>query len=220
MATRPLRDFLPLVLPHAPTCPRPVAEQYLRLAAIEWCERTRCWRHIASTTLTNAQDEVIAAPDYATVHEIETAYFNGVELTPTQFSSADPADMDAAAGLGTPKYITQTAPNTVRVIPFAAGSLDLTLFLKPRSGTEYGTDPLDPLQDKYNVVPEHIFIQNAEAVAEGALARLLLLKDVAWFNPKLALFYRDRFDNACTGKFNSEIRGQQRASARSTAHFL
>lgn len=223
MPTRPLSDFLPLVLPHATDCPRPVAEQYLRLAAIEWCERTRCWRHIETTTLA-ANGQAIVAPDYATIFEIETAEFidgndNAVPLTPTQFSSIGPTDA-ATANAGAPVYITQVSPNTISVIPFAAGDVKLSLFLKPRSGTEYGTNPADPLQDRFNVVPEHIFIQNAEAIAEGALARLLAIKGAAWNDPNLAAFYFQRFEAACNRAFRSEVRGQQRAPARARAYFM
>lgn len=219
MPTRPLSDFLPLVMPHCATAPRPTVEQYLRLAAIEWCERTRCWRHAAQFAIDEA-NEVIVAPDYATVHEIETAYFNNTTpLSPTQFSSFSPDDF---ADQGSPQYITQSAPNTISILPFTAGTLNLSLFLKPRSGTEYGTNPADPLQDKYNVVPEHLFIQSAEAIAEGALARLLALpaESAEWSNPKMAMYYRQRFDEACDRKFNSHIKGQHRARKRTRANWF
>jgi hypothetical protein len=221
--TRPLRDFLPLVLPHAQYCPRPVAEQYLRLAAIEWCERTRCWRHVSTMDLTE-QGEAIVSPDYATIFEIESAEFSSetvssTELVATQFTQISLSDAEAMEG-NAPRYITQVSPNSVTVLPFMVGSLSLSLFLKPRAGTEYGNDPADPLQDKYNVIPEHVFIQSAEKIAEGALARLLAIKDTKWHDPKMAGYYAGRFNEACDRHFSSELRGQQRAPRRSRPEFI
>ena len=46
-----LTKFLPMVLPHVPECPHGVATFNLRLAAIEFCERTLCWRHLAKVTI-------------------------------------------------------------------------------------------------------------------------------------------------------------------------
>ena len=222
MATRPLIDFMPHVMPHCPTAPRPLVEQALRMAAREYCERTRCWRQIVETPI-DTQNEGIVCPEYATVHEIESAYFDTTnELTPTQFSVFDPVELDASANVGAPRYITQTQPNTVSIIPFQAGTLTLTLFLKPRSGSEYGVDGADTLQDRYNVVPEHLFIQSAEQIAEGALSRLLALpaETAEWSNPKMAMYYAGRFEEACSAKFNSHIKGQHRAKRRSRAHWF
>jgi hypothetical protein len=224
VTTRPLADFLPLVLPHAPRCPRPVAEQYLRLSAIEWCERTRCWRSILTTAI-SAQESAIVAPVYATIHEIERAEFsasnvNQYELTPTQFSSVSLKDFGDTTTGATPRYITQVAPNAVSVLPFMAGTLELSLFLKPRFGSELGFDAEDPLQDRYNVVPEHIFIQSAEHIADGALSRLLALPDQEWTNPQMAGYYGSRFEASCNRAFSNQIKGQHRAVPRSRANFL
>lgn len=219
LPTRPLKDFLPMVLPEAPACPRPVAEQYLRLAAIEFCERTRCWRHVSTQTI-STQEPAIVAPDYATIHEIETAEWDGeYELEPTQFSEVDPDAYGAAAGeAGPARYITQTAPNQVAVVPFDTGSLRLSLFLKPRSGSEYGNDPNDPLQDRYNVVPEFMLIQHGDHIASGALARILTLPKQTFTNPQMAQVHLARFERACDNKFSSNMKGQHRAKRRVKAH--
>jgi len=213
--TRALKDFLPLVTPLAIGCPDPVAIQNLRLAAIEWCERTRAWRHITEQAIVT-NDDAIVAPSYATIHVIETASFDGQPLIPTQFSSIDETTRAATDGeFGPPIYITQTSPNQVAVIPFKTGTLDLTLFLKPRSGSEFGgVTPGVQLQDTQNVVPEYIFVQSAEIIAFGALSRLLLIKDQPFTDPKLAGFYLARFEAACNNAFTQGIKGQQQARVR------
>ena len=70
------------------------------------------------------------------------------------------------------------------------------------------------------VVPEHIFVQSAENIAEGALARLLALpaEDAPWSNPKMAMYFAGRFEAACDRKFATHIKGQQRARRRTKTH--
>lgn len=221
MTTRPLRDMLPLVLPHAPGCPYIEIIKNLRLAAIEWCERTRCWRSITTVTISE-QGQAVVAPDYATIHEIETARMGGQELTPTQFSHVDQQARSATEDSGAvPQYITQVSPNEITLVPFAAGDLELTLFLKPRSGDEFGSNGQGGwLQDDQNVIPAHIFVQDAEALAWGALSRLLSQPRKDWTDPNMGLLYRKKFDDRADGKFNSQIVGQQRARPRARPQWI
>lgn len=218
MAMRSLHDLLSMVLPHAPGCPNPVALKNLRLAAIEWCERTRAWRSITTATVTE-QGFAVVAPDFATIHEIETASFEGVELMPTQFSEVDPSNMVETGAM--PEYITQVSPNTVTLVPFKTGELQLTLFLKPRSGDEFGSNGAGGLkQDDQNQIPEHVFIQSGESIVFGALARLLLMPKVDWRDDKKGLYYKAEFDARVTDQFSSSIKGQQKAPARPRPQFI
>lgn len=222
-AVRTLRDFLPLVMPYLDGAPYITVEQALRLAAIDWCERTRAWRAILSVDLTE-QGQAVVAPDYAAIHEIETAHWQGpngeeIELRPTQYSEVEPAQIDGTAEPGTPRYITQVAPGTISVIPFSAGTLRLTLFLKPRGGPEFGDDGAGtPLHEKQNVLPEHVFIQDAEAIASGALHRVLTIPGKPWTNDRLAAFHFQQFEARADTKFRSQMTGQQRARVRSRPH--
>lgn len=217
--TRPLSDLLPLVVPHVATAPRPAIEQALRLSAIEWCERTRCWRHITTLAI-DARRKAVAAPPYATIHRIESARWNGeYDLTPVQFTQTDiieGEDADSAP----PAYLTQVSPNEVSVHPFEEGTLTLSAFLKPRSapqpGTGYGDDPADPLASSWNVVPEHVLIQSGEDVAAGALYRMMMTPGKDWTNFELGADHRARFNIAANDAYGREMRGQQRAPVRTT----
>ena len=205
-----LSEFLPLILPHAPGCPDPVATFNLRLSAIEFCERTRCWRHILNTTVTT-QNKVIVAPPYAAIHEFEHAYFEGEELAPTQFSDIDHGE-DMAGTV--PRYITQVGPDTVALYPFATGNLQLSLFLKPRGGNEYGTVSDNPLDDAYDQVPGFMLAQHGEPIAFGALARILAIPGQPFSNPQMAQFYFGRARELMDARFSTNMRGQQRAPRR------
>lgn len=210
--TTHLSDFLPLVLPHAPGCPIPVATFNLRVAAIEFCEKTRCWRNVSKQTVSR-QNATVIAPQYAAIHQIEYAYFNGEKLTPTQFSDIDQSDASALVG-DAPSYITQVTPNTVAVYPFAVGELSLSTFLKPRGGNEFGQNEENPIEDAYDFVPDFMLIQHGEPIAFGALARILAIPQQPYTNVDMAMHYLGRFREAMDGLFSSNMKGQQRAPRR------
>lgn len=214
LVMRPLSDFLRFVMPHAPGAPEIVAERCLRLAAIEFCERTRCWRQIRSFTMTVPGRSLVAAP-YATIHEIERATFDGAPLTPIQFSDIS---QDLLTGGGTPAYITQANPNSVIVYPHAEGVLELSLFLKPRADSEFLACTDEPMTDLFSRVPEHMFIQHAEAIAFGALARLLLMPKTEYFNANLGAYYEGKARERMDGLFSANLRGQHRAARRVRFH--
>lgn len=235
-------DLLPQVLPYAPTCPDFIAEQAIRMAAIEFAERSRAWRHIGAARITHrAFGEVlldgmmgdsmfhllfvsggteyravadmgigdpISGPTPAVIHEIEFAEFDGVRLTPVQFSTVSDTEE------GTPRYITQIAPNVVTVLPFAKGMIRLSLFLKPSAETLYGTDPANPLFDSLNVVPDFFITLHGQTLALGALARILSIPGEPWTDEQKAVFYKAEFEAKLSGAFRQNMRGQQRAPIR------
>lgn len=208
-----LTKFLPLVLPHAPECPHAMATFNLRLAAIEFCERTLCWRHLATVNI-NSDGKAMTAPPYAAIHRIESATFDGeTKLEPLQFSDVDEKTMENTAGTP-PKYITQAQYNTVRVLPFKEGTLSLSLFLKPVNGTEMLQDDDGIVTDAYDAVPEFIYTMHAEAIAAGALARLLVQPDKPWTNPEVGILYGQRFNGLMDQHFSVSLTGQHRARRR------
>ena len=62
MPTVQLSQFLHMVLPYAPGLPVMTAEHELRLAAIEFCERTRCWRHMIEVEFDDENAQAAIAP--------------------------------------------------------------------------------------------------------------------------------------------------------------
>ena len=217
--TTRLDDLMPLILPHAKDCPEPYAALQARLAAIEFCEKTRCWRHIITVPMT-INHSLVVAPMNATIHEFEEATFNGQPLTPVQYTEADPTELAETAQSGLPKWITQIAPGEVSVMPFAPGTLRLSVFLKPRHGQMFGVDSDSPLFDAYNVIPEFLFAQHAASLADGALARILMTEGEPFFSPQRAALHGARFKEACDARFSANMRGQQRAPIRTNARWM
>lgn len=204
--TVPLSVFAPLVKVYCPDAPDPIIADMVRLSVTDLCERTRCWRHIVTVDLTD-NNQAVVAPEYSAIHLFETASLNGVPLEPTQYSHIE------ANNVGAARYITQVNPNTVAVIPFEAGTLELTLFLKPRHGEDYSSDTGRP-ENAFNIAPRYLYETMAEPIAHGALARILEMPGHGYTNPQAAQQYWMRFNAFCDRQFRHSIRGQQRAVKR------
>lgn len=221
---RPLEDFFPLVMPYADMAPSPMVQQALRLSAVEFCERTRCWRHITTRTVLR-EESTIVTPPYATIFEIESATFNGLRLIATQFTQIEQGVDDQ--GGGQPAYISQKSPQSVTLIPRPMDGLDpavlvLSMFLKPKCATEQPVaSSYDPeTDDDYNVVPEFLLVQHAESIAAGALRRLCDIPGQSFTDPGRAASSMALFERACDNHFRSNLRGEHRAPSRSRAQYF
>ena len=214
--TRPLADLLPLVLPHALGCADMVASFNLRQAAIEFCEKTLCWRHI-TTQAVIANETVMVAPSYATIHKIEDAEWGGNKLTPIAYTVLSP---DAKAHLGSPIYVTQTEPNGVTLVPFSAGELTISVFLKPTQGKDWTQNADHGLIDQFDQIPEFMLHQYGEILAEGALGRILSQKGTDYYDANRAAYYLSRFSERAGNLQGSSFTGQQRAPRRTIPSFI
>jgi hypothetical protein len=209
--TAPLRDLLPLVLPHAMGVPDFVATFNLRLSAIEFCERACAWRHLVTQTIEAEGETVLVAPDYATIHKIEHADLDGTRLTPVAYTDVGPNKLGEGASAS---WITQVNPTGVKILPQQAGELTVSVFLKPRHGSDF-TASDDGMTDYFDVIPEFMAAQYGEVIAHGALARLFAMPAAEWFNPNLAAFYASGFERRAINEANASLKGQQRAPIRS-----
>jgi hypothetical protein len=198
--------FLPKILPYAPGCPEPTAFANIIKAAQTFCERTRLWRDRDQFNVTPTSCNVVCAPDGADLLEIESARFNGCLLEPIAL-----ADLEAKhptwpqMSAGEARWFTQTEPGSVLLVPTCTGTLELSTLLRP-------SDTADQLPD--------FFSQYTQAIADGALADILMLPKQTFSDPQSAQFYAMRFENRINELFNRTIQGQQRAPVRSRARFF
>lgn len=213
-----LDGLLPLAQPQANGCPAFIITQAARQAAVEFCERTRCWRHkMAFDAAGPLVPDLI--PLEAVIWEIEAASANGQPLSAVQHTDV------AADGItvGTPRYISQTNPWGVVIHPFPETGpvqIEMSVFLKPRSDHIVGLDPENPLLDSLNVVPEWMMQQHAERLVDGALSRVLMLEGEPWYSPQRAAYHREKFDAALRRNFAANMRGQQRAPIRMPTSYM
>lgn len=220
MPTIHLKQFLPRVLPYVPGCPEVLAVAHLRDAAIEFCERTKCWRAISSVAL-SANGQAMVTPSTATIHLIEEATWNGLDLIPVQFTDISPDELTGTSNTSPPRYITQIEPGKVQCYPFTTGgTLRISAFLKPRSDAIYNTDAANPFDDANAVVPDFIYQQDAESIASGAIARILAVPEHRFSNDEKSAYYRQAFNIACDHRFSRHMHGQQRAPIRVKGSYM
>ena len=207
------KELLPMIAEMVPLCPFFTSERCIREAAIEFSERSRAWRHV-STHAVIAGEHTMIAPDHTAIHEIEYAQWNGAKLTPIQFSTLElPAE-------GRPAYITQVSPGAVQLLPFEAGSLEISVFLKPLATSAIGTDAADPLHDPHDVIPDFYVSIHGTTIKHGALSLIFAIPNQVWSDPQRAAYHEEKFRRACDGSFRENLRGQQRAPSRTTARWM
>ena len=193
---------------YAPGCADQTMYFAIRQAAIEFCERTRLWRHEDEFSVTSDGCEAILAPNGAEIHEIEAVFFNGNQIEPATISWLDEHMRGWRSGQlsGIPKYFTQTEPNTIRLVPQEAGTVGLHVWLKP---SQYADELPDWMADQYR-----------ETIAHGALGRILLIPNQSFSNPELGAAFGSAFQ-AKLDKFSTKgLTGQQRAPARTRATYF
>lgn len=199
--------LLPQVMTNVPACPEIMAVRFLREAAAEFCQRTRIWKATSEFTITTPAQQDIPAIDDAQVFEIRHAILDETELTPI---SADELDdkaprwqFDTAAA--SPKYLTQTEPNTVSIYPRATGELKLSLVLEPSTTTL--------------VLPDYLVELYRVEIGIGASAKALLA-NTEFANPNLGAALSTEFQRLLGLKSYQISKGQQGGKRRSRANFL
>jgi hypothetical protein len=202
-----IEALLPRVLRHAPACPEVLALSYLRDAAKEFCRRTKLWRLSDSIELPAEGEDILCAPQGSFILKIVAARIEGASLTPVTTSWLDldrPGWRDDEAGSGA-RYVTQTAPDTIRVVPIQEGTLLFELVLSP-------TDAADQL-------PDFMVDQHAEVIANGAAGKMLKTpSDFA--NPQLGEDFEQQFKGELDRLSISARKGQQNAPLRTRGSYF
>lgn len=200
-------ELLSLVMPYAPECPEPLAIRALRNAATKVCERGRLWKETVTLAVIANESVPLAAPAGARIMEFAAPIYDGEPLTPVSLSWLDYRNPQWRDDEASPaQYLTQEAPNTVRVVPFVAGTLSLRLVLLPAKAA---TELPDFLVDDY-----------ATEISEGAIAEVLLTPAVDFANPKLGVAFSQRFEAHLDRISVAATKGQQKARLRTKASFM
>jgi hypothetical protein len=201
-------ELLPNILQYAPGCAVPAAYVAIREAATEFCERTRLWRYADDFDMTEDDAEGISTPYGSVLHEIELVQFDGDDLGARTVSWLDAFERGWRTGglTGKPQYVTQTEPNTLRVVPFQAGHVNIFVWLKPSVDAEE--------------LPDFLIDQYRETIAHGALARILAVPSKPYSNPQLATAFIQSWVSRLDEFSSMGATGQQRARPRTRASFF
>ncbi len=205
---KPIDSILGSINPYAPGCAAPTAYFAIRQAAIEFCERTRLWRYEDEFDVSAAESESIVTPYGSVLLDIERASCDGEPLEPRTVAWLDermPTWRDGGA-VGDPKYLTQLELNTMRIVPGKAGTVKISVWLKPSQ------DCMD--------LPDFMVDQYREIIAHGALGRILMMPNQPYTNGDLGAGFMASFQGKLVGLSGKSVTGQQRARVRTKASFM
>lgn len=173
-------DFHSLVLPSVLGCPIPTVDNALRLTARDFCKRTREWRESESITAPGVNNLFsIVLPLETELVRIISADVSGDPLAifgrgelPTDWAVCTPPD-----------GLYHVATTEYRVFPVPAASTVITIESAVMPDTA-GTGVGDDVYDRY-----------AEAIADGALARLMEMRQ-PWGDIEMAGIKGARYERA------------------------
>lgn len=198
-------DWIPDVAPEAPGAPEPSIEDAVRNAVIEFCQRSR-W--LVRTVPNIDHPGGATAQSFATrlplaagerVIEVQEARWYGKEiprLTPLELD-AEYGVWDFQSRTGEPRALVQEREDEYWISP--APSTSQTDALQLRVVIGYGPAALacdDAIRNRWR-----------EAIACGALGRLLVQKDQPWTDPTLGATKYGMFEEAIASAKTAAVRG-------------
>ena len=216
----PLRTLVPLISPKCPDAPLPLVLACARLAAHDFCKRTKLWREIVTATLVSGP--VKPAPANTVIVGIERAVMvaDKINLDPIAFADLPLADFDDTTDSRPPKNVYQANPNEVSVYPFQAGDVRLSLWVAPETGPRFGVSGASTQQDNQNQIPDFLFANHADCLAHGALAQILATPNEKFSDGAMAAVCRAEFERGIDSAIGEGFAGQQRARPRVKPHFF
>lgn len=206
---RDIDEMLPAVALHAPKCPDPVALRWIRWAAREYCSRARLWRDIDEITVDRPEWQGLCSIEDASIVSIETAFLNGHKLDPVAVAWLDENRPDWQFGedeVGTARFVTQTAPNTLTIVPRESGTLKVRLVLQP-SSTAF-------------TLPAFLIDEHREEIALGAAGQILMTPAAEFANPELGSILLQQFQSKRATAMVRTAKGQQGARLRTKGSYV
>jgi hypothetical protein len=170
-----------LVGPMMIDCPYPIAEQGLRLAAIEFCERTKCYANIQTKTVGNGIQSVLLSPtDDALIADIILVEWNGKPIDPITKQRADEIRLRSSTGVPEGYYRPNPEALVLAPAPESAGTLMVEMSLTPTKTA--------------GSIPKFLSDYHGDAIEHGAKARLLAQTNRPWADANLAAYHKQQFE--------------------------
>jgi hypothetical protein len=195
-----LDDFWPYILPNAKGCPAIIANQATRLAIIELCSKSLIWREYQDSINTVALQTAYA---YAPAANQQVVTLLSMTLAGDDVTVVDPQKgrtLDSKGYAGIYAYGTFTGFE-LRPAQAAAQSIVTYSALAPSIAA--------------TTVPDSMG-RYIEAIANGALSRILTAKDKEYSDPAGAVNARTRWDDAIADAKGDALRGNARTVTRTS----
>lgn len=210
MANTKYSDLLDDVLPSLAADPSdPVTEHAIKRAVIEFCAGSWIWKHLPDAIDVTAGEAVydlepLPATDIAAVM---SASLEAYPLTPKSLDWLDDNRPGWRTTTSTPKHFTQVDTEQLILAPVPAatvvGGLTLTLAMQPSQNS--------------TGFPKWIANQYIYALADGAIARLMLMPGKPWTDLQNGQDRRAKFDAAIANARASAVGGLGRAPQRTAS---
>jgi len=179
MTTVAYTEFLPEVAPLVLQCPSPTVINAIRNTAIEFCTKTNVWQETQDAEALSASGLPIdlSGPTQAMVVLVLACKVNGLLVDPVTIDYLDSQYPNWEVATGTPRHYFQ--PNTAQLGLYPLPTSSVSVRLRAAYAPTRASTGLDSA----------LFENNLVTIAAGALASLLMIPEVPWSNPKLALYY-------------------------------
>lgn len=198
MAT--LADFLPYVLVSVPGCSMPLAEQHIRDTCIDFCSISSVAQHRcdAIDLLPGQIEYDLDTPNGLVAHLILKAWINGQQCSAMTLDDPDVTSQQAAETAN-----SRGMPSRFLLLPTNAIRLNLAPDVAMPQAFR-AIVSLKPSRKSANV-PDILLTDYADAIANGAIARLMRLPGQLFSNPNWQA-YQQLY---VASRTNARIRAEQ-----------
>jgi len=189
VTTRAFSDIYDLILPYVPAAETPFVDYHIRRVTREFCRRTTLWRRRVTITTEPGVNDYLLSPYNAAdpvaencdPYSIISVVMDGRELR------AVPEDQRVPFGArplsGTPRAWYSPSARVVHLYP------------TPDAAHELVVDVVCALTmtPTLPVMPEFLFVDYREIIADGVIASLKMLANKPWYDPEGATIFARRY---------------------------
>lgn len=198
--TKTWDEFYPYIQPHVASCPEDTITDYLRRAAIEFCERSEVWRRRLETdyTVAGVSDYQLSVPNKALLENITSLFLNDLPL-----SRVDDTSVRNYPGTGTGRPLWYSVHDDAEVRFYPA----------PDARYPIVTDcVLKPALDATGV-DDFVYFTHVMDISCGTLGMLMMIPDKPWTNQEMAAYYNMKFYKAADDAKGRDTRRSNRRVA-------
>lgn len=182
-----IADMAARVLSNLPACPQPIAEDYLRLSAIDFCRSSMAWTEVLDpVSLTAADFPYMASPvTDSKIIKVLSVVVNDLypSLPETSIRWVEQHVDNWRTALGAPANFIEMPRGVITVIPLpdTDTTLSITVALEP---SDSASEIADTLYDEFRSV-----------IVSGALYLLAMIPNMPWTSVPFAMYHKQVFDN-------------------------
>jgi hypothetical protein len=177
--------LFPEVLPHVAGCLDSIAENAIRSATIDLCERAGVYRKeldpLSSIAGTFSYD--FDTPIGTTVHRVEWITYDGEELEPISSTLLEQRIRKWREETGQPEYYVQQSSSTFYLAPVPSSSVSLGIQIRAVLKPTHNSSACD----------NDVMNNYRDTIVNGALFRLLRMPNVEWSDMGAAGVYSNLF---------------------------